>query len=149
MSDLAIPDVALSDVRLSIIIESYQILTCKSLLQSAFTPQALWDAPRAIVAHGTEADPVFFYGNRMALQLFGMSFAEFTCLPSRFSAEPLVQQERARLLARVTAQGFVDDYCGERIAKDGRRFMIRNGTVWNLLDASGVRHGQAATFVVL
>jgi hypothetical protein len=110
--------------------------------------EAIWNAPRAIVAHGTEADPVFFYGNRLALQLFEMTFDEFTRLPSRLSAEPLAREERALLLDRVTRQGYVDGYSGLRIAKSGKRFMIADGTVWNLVDGYGRRHGQAAVFVV-
>ncbi len=145
MSEFDFPP-AMDDARLALIVESYQRLTGKPLLE-AFDPLALWNAPCAVVAHGTGNDPVFFYGNKLALQLFEMSFAEFVSMPSRLSAGPLAQQERTRLLARVTAQGFVDDYCGERITKDGRRFMIQNGTVWNLLDAAGIHHGQAATFI--
>jgi len=109
---------------------------------------ALWNAPRAIVAHGTEADPVFFYGNRLALQLFEMSFDEFARLPSRLSAEPLAREERALLLDRVSRQGYVDGYSGMRIAKSGKRFMIADGTVWNLADEQGKHQGQAAVFVV-
>lgn len=109
--------------------------------------QALWNAPRAIVAHGTEDDPVFFYGNRLALQLFEMEFDEFARLPSRLSAEPLAQQARAKLLAKVAQQGYVDGYSGMRIARSGRRFMIADTTVWNLLDENGVQWGQAAAFV--
>jgi hypothetical protein len=109
--------------------------------------EALWNAPRAIVAHGTEDDPVFFYGNRQALQLFEMSFDEFARLPSRLYAEPLAREERARLLEKVTLQGYVDDYSGMRIARSGKRFMIADGTVWNLRDEAGVHHGQAAVFV--
>jgi len=109
--------------------------------------EALWNAPRAIVAHGTEDDPVFFYGNRQALQLFEMSFDEFARLPSRLSAEPLAREERARLLEKVTLQGYVDDYSGMRIARSGKRFMIADGAVWNLRDEAGVHHGQAAVFV--
>lgn len=109
--------------------------------------RALWEAPRAIVAHGTEADPVFFYGNRLALQLFEMSFDEFARLPSRFSAEPMVREERAALLEKVAQQGYVDGYSGMRIAKSGRGFIISDGAVWNLVDEAGVLHGQAAVFV--
>jgi len=109
--------------------------------------EALWNAPRAIVAHGTEADPVFFYGNRLALNFFEMSFDEFTRLPSRFSAEPLAREERAKLLERVTRQGYADNYSGMRIASSGKRFMIADGTVWNLVDEQGNHQGQAAVFV--
>lgn len=148
MNDLdSPPNAALNDARLALIAKSYQRLTGKMLLE-AFDPEVMWNAPCAIVAHGTEDDPVFFYGNRLALQQFGMSFAEFTSLPSRLSAEPLEQQARAILLERVTRLGFVDDYSGMRISGNNKRFMIRDATVWNLIDAAGVHHGQAATFTV-
>ena len=145
MSEI-VPQAALSDERLALIARSYQRLTGKPLLQTPFDALALWRAPHAIVAHGTEDDPIFFYGNRLALQLFEMSFAEFTRLPSRFSAEPLAREARAALLERVARLGFVDDYCGVRIASSGRRFAIKDATVWNLLDATGGYHGQAAVF---
>lgn len=143
-------DPALDD-RLRLIIESYRRLTGKEIIKDApqdvaALNQALWEAPCAIVAHDTEDDPVFFYGNRLALELFEMDFAAFTQLPSRYSAEPLERDARARLLARVSAQGFVDDYAGVRIARSGRRFMISHATVWNLVDEAGVLSGQAATF---
>ena len=149
MSSLYIlPSDALNDERLALIAGSYQRLTGKPLLgQTPFDPLALWNAPRAIVAHGTEDDPIFFYGNSMALQLFEMSFAEFMCLPSRLSAEPEGLAARVVLMEKVTRQGFIDGYSGMRIAKSGKRFMITDATVWNLVDEAGVYHGQAATFI--
>lgn len=146
MNDMP-PDAALNDERLALIGESYRRLTGKILIEP-FDPLALWNAKRAIVAHGTEADPVFFYGNKLALQWFEMRFEEFTRLPSRFSAEPVAQPVRAALLEKVAKQGFIDGYSGVRIARSGKRFTITDGTVWNLLDASGILHGQAATFIV-
>lgn len=38
---------------------------------------AVFDAPFAVVSHGTEADPVFNYANRTALQLFEMDWDAF------------------------------------------------------------------------
>jgi hypothetical protein len=67
-------------------------------------------------------------------------------MPSRLSAEPVNQQERERLLAKVTAQGFIDDYAGVRISKTGKRFLIQGAVVWNVVDEHGVYHGQAAWF---
>jgi hypothetical protein len=110
--------------------------------------QVLWQAPVAIVAHGTEADPIFFYGNRLALQSFEMTFEEFTKLPSRLSADPLAQEAREKLLEQVAQQGFIDGYVGVRIAKGGRRFRIEQTIVWNLVDELGGYHGQAAAFIV-
>lgn len=142
------PDAALIDPRLALIAGSYQRLTGKTLLEpSPFDALLMWNAPRAIVAHGTEDDPIFFYGNRTALQLFEMNFSEFVHLPSRLSAEPVAQETRVKLLEKVARQGFVDNYSGMRISGNNRRFMIANATVWNLVDAAGVHHGQAATFI--
>ncbi|HEX5338761.1 MAG TPA: MEKHLA domain-containing protein [Gallionella sp.] len=150
MQSLPPSDAAL-DERLRLIVASYRRLTGKHLIadvpqEAAGLRQAVWEAPCAILAHGTEDDPVFFYGNRMALQLFEMGFEEFARLPSRCSAEPLERAERARLLARVTQQGYVDDYSGVRIASSGKRFVINAATVWNLVDEAGNYCGQAATF---
>lgn len=130
---------------LSLIPESYQRLVGHPL-PDAHTPEALWEAPRVIVAHGTQADPLFFYGNRLALELFDTDFATFTRMPSRLSAEPLLREERARLLQRVSAHGYINDYSGVRISATGRRFRIEQAVVWNLIDAGQVCHGQAATF---
>jgi len=127
--------------------ESYRRLIGTPLVAPAPDPvEALWTAPHAIVAHGTEADPVFFFGNRTALSLFEMAFATFTQLPSRCSAEPLLREERAHLLERVGREGFITDYAGIRISATGRRFRIAQATVWNLADDAGNPAGQAAAF---
>ena len=135
-----------------LLVASYGHLTGKHLIEHAPADtvalrSAVWNAPRAIVAHGTEDDPIFFYGNRLALQLFEMDFDEFARLPSRLSAEPVAQEARVILLEKVARQGYVDGYSGMRIARSGRRFMITDTTVWNLLDDRGVYAGQAAAFV--
>ena len=134
--------------RLNLVVSSYQRLTGQSLLPAseANVWQGCWTAPRVIVAHGTEADPVFFYGNRLALSVFELDFASFTRLPSRYSAEPLLREERDALLTRVRERGFIDDYAGVRISASGRRFRIEQAVVWSLIDETGEGHGQAATF---
>ena len=132
-----------------LIAESFQRLIGRPLVASNGEPLSalsLWNAPRVIVAHGTEADPVFFYGNRWALDAFEMDFAAFTRLPSRFSAEPMNREESAALLARVTRDGYIDDYAGVRISAQGKRFRIEQAVVWNLIDAEGIVRGQAASF---
>jgi hypothetical protein len=145
---MALPLVSDSTLRrLPLIAESYQRLLGKPLVSaSGDIALDLWQASQVIVAHGTEDDPVFFYGNRRALDVFEMAFADFICLPSRFSAEPLLREERARLLERVSRDGYIDDYAGVRVSASGRRFRIEQAVVWNLIDAAGVCHGQAATF---
>lgn len=133
--------------RLCLIAESHERLTGRPLAPDTVDPtEALWIAPRVIVAHGTEADPIFFFGNRAALDRFETTLDAFTAMPSRLSAEPMLREERQALLDRVTRDGFIDDYSGIRISAGGRRFRIEQATVWNLIDAQGAIHGQAATF---
>lgn len=133
--------------RIAPIAASFRALTGRDLVPPTDDiAAALWSAPAAIVAHGTEPDPIFFFGNATALRLFEMSFEEFTSLPSRLSAEPLAREERARLLDRVTRLGIIEDYAGIRISATGRRFQIANAAVWNLTDPAGNPAGQAAAF---
>ncbi len=129
--------------------ESYQRLTGRPLLNlaSAEPPaRALFDASFALVSHGVEDDPVFNYANRTALELFEMSWEQFTALPSRHSAEPENRAERARLLAQVSSHGYIDNYSGVRVSSSGKRFLIAEAVVWNLIDGRGGYHGQAAVF---
>jgi len=138
------PDTA---ARIALIAESYARLLGRPLVDVGDDPvDALWRAPAAIVAHGTEADPLFFFGNAAALAAFETSIADFVGMPSRLSAEAPLRDERQALLDRVERGGFINDYAGIRISATGRRFRIRDAVVWNLVDAAGVRHGQAATF---
>lgn len=134
----------------ALIADSYRRLLKRPLLPGqngteAFA-QALFDAPFAVVSHDTGHDPIFNYANAKALELFAMSWDEFTRTPSRLSAEPVNRAERERLLTQVAEYGYIDNYRGIRISKAGRRFMIRNAVVWNLSDDAGVYRGQAACF---
>jgi len=108
--------------------------------------QALYQAPFVLLSHGVESDPIFNFANLAAQNLFEIPWQEFICLPSRFSAEQPNREERARLLQTVNEQGYIDDYSGIRISSSGKRFMIKQAIVWNLLSAEGVIMGQAAMF---
>jgi len=129
---------------------SYRQLLLKNLIPHSQSDQQfarqLFHAPFAIVSHDTASDPVFNYANLEALKLFELSWEDFTHLPSRLSAEPVNQIERERLLAEVTGKGYIDHYEGVRIASTGKRFLIRNAVVWNLMDKNHCYKGQAACF---
>src|SRR3569623_395927 len=84
--------------RIALIAESHSRLTGRELATSS---EELWMLPTVVVAHGTEADPVFFYGNRAALTLFEFPARAFVALPSRLSAEADEQDARGDQLARV------------------------------------------------
>jgi hypothetical protein len=106
----------------------------------------LFYAPKIILSHGTEADPILNYGNQAALQLWEMDWNTLTQTPSRLTAEPMEREERERFFKIVTTDGFVDNYTGTRISNSGRRFYIVNATVWNVIDSEGRYRGQAAAF---
>ena len=131
-----------------LLLDSHRALLKRDLLvlPAMEIGRALYEAPMVVLAHDTAADPVFFYGNLAAQQLFELDWNELVQLPSRFSAEPVARDERRRLLDLVTSQGFIDNYSGVRIAKSGRRFRIKQATVWNLLGHDGQVLGQAAAF---
>jgi MEKHLA domain len=139
-----------SIARACLILDSHERVVGRPLLSvqgsEASRARALYEANIVVLAHGIEPDPIFDYGNLLAQQLFELSWDELVALPSRLSAEPVNREERQRLLDAVAQRGFIDDYAGVRISKTGKRFRIAGATVWNLLDAEGVRRGQAATF---
>ena len=134
----------------ALIIDSHRRLLGHALLASHGNPnqiaRELYEAPFVVLAHDTASDPVFFYANRRAQQLFEMSWEQMIALPSRHSTEPLAQSERQRLLDRVARHGFIDDYTGVRVSRTGKRFLIERATVWNLIDQTGTVMGQAAAF---
>jgi len=108
--------------------------------------KALFAAPFVVVSHGTESDPILNYGNQAALDLWEMAWERLTRMPSCQTAEPVNQQERARMLRQVEEQGYYDRYRGVRISATGRRFLVEEAVVWTVMDEQGRRIGQAATF---
>ena len=133
-----------------LLLRSFRRILGRDLLPEApsqiETARLLFEAPFVVLSHGVEDDPVLNYGNRLALTLWDMSFSDFTRMPSRVTAEPVLREERERLLAIAARQGFIDDYAGVRISSTGRRFRIENAIIWNVVDDESVRRGQAATF---
>jgi PAS domain-containing protein len=118
-----------------LLLQSYQHWTRVPLIPpSADSVKDLINFAYPIASHIAGKDPQFNYANQAALALFKMRDDEFLGLPSRYSAEPMVREQRAAFLAEVTANGFVENYSGVRIAKDGSRFLIEQATVWNVVD---------------
>lgn len=131
-----------------LILSSLLRMTGRDLVDSGLADKdryrSLFEAPFCVVSHNTEADPVFNYGNKTALELFEMKWDFFTKLPSRLSAEPQIREEREKLLARVTKYGFIEDYKGVRVTSSGKRFLVEDSIVWNMIDENGAYRGQAA-----
>jgi hypothetical protein len=109
-------------------------------------PERMFEAPFVLLSHGTEADPILNFGNRMALTLWETDWKRFTSMPSRLTAEPLAREERARILADVARRGYTDAYRGVRVSATGRRFLIERAVVWTIVDVHQRYQGQAAMF---
>lgn len=133
-----------------LLLDSYRRWVGRDLIAREGTPVeqavACFQAPIVIVSHGMEPDPVLNYGNRLALTLWEMDWAELTRTPSRCTVEPVARGERADMLARAARDGYLAGYRGVRISRSGRRFLVENATVWTVVDREGIQRGQGATF---
>ena len=129
---------------------SFQTLTGHPLvdddLSAADAASWLFQAPFVLLSHNTDLDPTLTYGNLCAMELFELTWEQLTAMPSRLTAELPNRTERDRLLQQAREHGFINDYSGVRISKTGKRFLIEQATVWNLIEPSGTIRGQAATF---
>ncbi|GJL64698.1 MAG: MEKHLA domain-containing protein [Nitrospirales bacterium] len=133
-----------------LLLDSYRQWLTKELIDRAgtFLEQAkrLFESSLIVVSHGLQDDPILNYGNQEALILWEMDWNQFTHTPSRHTAEPVNQAERADMLRQAKSKGYIDDYRGIRISRTGKRFLVERAIVWNVVDSQGLRHGQAATF---
>lgn len=105
----------------------------------------LFTLDAVVLSHDGGADPVFVYANLAACELWNMSVDELVGMPSRYSAPPEHRDSRASMLADAASSGVLFDYSGERIAKDGSRFIIERATLWTV-DGYPERPGQAVVF---
>lgn len=115
-------------------------------LSGAERAEAVFNANVVVLSSGLEADPLFNYANRIALDVFEFDWQRLLATPARESAEPENQAKREQLMQQVRTQGYIEGYTGVRVAASGRRFMIEDATVWNVIDTDGRYFGQAATF---
>ena len=138
-----------NETHAQLLLDSFQRLLGRPLItveHGLSLTEQLFVADFALLSHNTDADPLFNYANRQALALFELNEEQLVQMPSRLSAEPVNQELRQSLLEQVRNKGYISDYSGVRISRTGKRFMIKNAVVWNLLDESGGYQGQAACF---
>jgi PAS domain-containing protein len=105
----------------------------------------LMDLDAVVLSHDGGFDPHFVYANRAAASLWRMPIDELVGMPSRLSAPPEWQRERAQVLSQAAYEGVLRGYEGERVAKDGTRFVIRGATLWTV-DGYPGGPGQAVIF---
>ncbi|WP_347988092.1 MEKHLA domain-containing protein [Methylomonas sp. AM2-LC] len=134
---------------IQLLLDSYQRLLNKPLLLVApdlTLAEQVFKGGFALLSHNTDNEPLFNYANVTALHLFELEWQELVGMPSRLSAEPMLQMQREQLLKEVADKGYIDHYSGVRIAKSGKRFLINNAVVWNVYDQQQHFYGQAAYF---
>ncbi|MGK7905135.1 MAG: MEKHLA domain-containing protein [Hormoscilla sp.] len=133
-----------------LLLDSYEKLLGHQLIErkgnAEAQAKALFFAPLVVGSHGTEADQILNYGNQKALDLWEMTWDDFTKTPSRMTAEQVNREERTKMLAQAAKQGFIDNYRGVRIASTGKRFLIEKAIVWSLVDERNKHCGQAVNF---
>lgn len=133
-----------------LLLNSFRRWTGRELLERvgdpAYQAHALFLFPFVVVSHGAEGDPLLNYGNQMALDLWELPWDQFVQTPSRLTAEPINRAEREWMLEQAKVRGYLDTYRGVRITSTGRRFLVDNARIWNVVDAQGQRVGQAASF---
>ena len=121
-----------------------------NLAQPALSPEEqareVFHAPFVLLSHNTAPDPILNYANQTALRLFEPELGRTHRHAITADCRGTGASRPRGLLTEVSSRGFIDDYCGIRIAKNGRRFLIERATVWNLIDENGAPYGQAATF---
>ncbi len=98
-----------------------------------------------VLSHDGGDDPVFVYANEAAAALWRMPIHELVGMPSRLSAPPEWRDARAAMLADAMSSGVLRGYSGERVARDGMRFVIEDATLWTV-DGYPDRPGQAVVF---
>eukprot|EP00667_Euglena_gracilis_P025548 EG_transcript_30060 len=105
--------------------------------------RTLYESPYAIISHGNEADPIYNYANLTAQRLFEMSWERFTSIPSRSTTDEMRQADRDAFVQATREHGYQSGYPGVRTSDKGRRFQLRNCTLFNLVDEDGDYRGQA------
>lgn len=116
--------------------EQSRLCRCQKLFRCGFP----------VLAHGTGDDPRLTYANAAALQLWETNWEALIGLPSRRTAPEEEQKERRSALGQAKRLEAMTGYCGIRVSRTGRRFMIRNARIWTLQDGERQICGQAASF---
>jgi hypothetical protein len=133
-----------------LLLDSYRHWIGKDLIERTLNvkqqARLLFEASLVVVSHGVEPDPILNYGNQTALDLWELSWDQFIKTPSRLTAEPDDRAERGSMLERARLNGYFDGYRGVRISSTGRRFLVEQALIWNVIDPAGNPIGQAATF---
>ena len=133
------------------VVDAFARTTGRDLVAEAgLDPGALgesaWHGDFALLTHRGGTEAVLNYGNLFVQTLWAADWDSLTALPSALTAPEEGREMRAAMMRQVSEHGCVTGYAGERMARDGRRFMMHDGIVWRLQEKSGEPFGVAAFF---
>lgn len=132
------------------LMDSFQHYLSKDLIEPCGNKEqqakSIYFSSRIVIAHDNKEEPRFIFANRAATDLWEVEHHSFIGMPSKQSAEQEHRKDRARMLNQAKEKGYILNYSGIRVSKQGKRFFIENAIIWNVLDNKKNIIGQAATF---
>ena len=123
-----------------ILLDSYVNCTGKQLIERTSLEEDAENLTKAdfvIVSHNDQPDPILTYGNTIGLGLGEWDWDTFVKTPSRYTAQPSRKELREIMLSKVQERAYFKGYEGVRISASGKRFMIKNALIWNLIEKEG------------
>ena len=94
--------------------------------------EQIYKAPFILLSHNKQTQqPKFCYANKKGLELFEYKWKEFIQTPSKNSVNENESENRKKLFKQVENKGFIEQYSGIRVSKNGKLFKIANVLVWN------------------
>lgn len=125
----------------------HRLLGCELVPRSgdaAEDARRLYGLPRAVLAHDTSPRPLLDWANLAAARAFDATPESLLGRPSAATAPADAVADRRALFDVLARQGFVTGYSGVRVSLTGRRFVIYDVTVLEVIDAAGHPAGHAA-----
>ncbi|CAJ1964034.1 unnamed protein product [Cylindrotheca closterium] len=99
-----------------------------------------------VLSHGMQPDPIFNYGNKASLELFGYEIKDLCRTASRLSTVPELMKDRETLIKEIESRGYGYISDAVRVKSDGELFVIDRILVWTVFDDAGRRIGLAAVY---
>lgn len=133
------------------VLDSYHRVTGLSLIEQESLEvgkigRSVYFGNFALLTHRGGDEAILNYGNQFALRLWEHDWRSFTSTPSTMTAPPNDRESREKLMNEVGRKNFATGYDGRRVSRSGKLFVIKNATIWRLLDDKGEPFGVGAYF---
>ncbi len=136
-----------------LILKSHQVAFGKDLLAVEkrkptlrLLSQELFSISIVVLAHNWGNDPLINYCNSDGLKLWRRRWNQMVGMPSRLTAPLGESKERNLNLKKALGANSVVGYQGVRVDSLGRRFLIKDASIWTIWTKKSFPCGQAASF---